>query len=560
MIKINKSKKQPIVLLKQLFKLIFIPIVVVTLSIMILLPLFSSIFLYLEASNQATYISKSLESSYEKLVNHPTTLAFDKFYEKYLNNELSNSEIYQLLYQIQNSSDFKPYFYIASEKGELKFESFLTNQPVGSYLNIVNFRLMNELGASFQPLFSTDINQNGIMIGRSLISEEKTIGYLLFYLSSTHFEDTLGLNNNQQLIITNSLDRIYYSNLPTLDHFQHLKLNNIFLNLSSLNKKAYITFSSSLEDLNLKVISLKSLDFIPQILLGLFFAFLFSLLTTGIVYYKMHRQYMKEGLQVLNDLFSSLSDYEKTGELKLISGSSTYLMSPLNQYNSLLKRIEILLENNQKILSMSANVEMKQLQAQFNPHFLYNTLASIQALIKKDAASANEMILLLGKMLRYAITEEKQHKILLSDDLAYLSDYLKLQKLRFGEYLNYEIHTCCYDYLIPKLIIQPIIENSIIHGYDGINALTIKVFIYEIDDDLYIMVYDNGQGIDEKQLAELQVLINQRELTNRYVGLHNSVRRLQLLYGSESGIIVDSIINEGTIVLIKLKVEKGSYV
>lgn len=557
---ISKTTKQPFGVLKQIVRLIFIPIVVVTLSIMILLPLFSSLFLYQDAKKQASLISETLTTTFHSLVNHPLTTNFDEFYQSYENGDLKTSQIYERLYQIQNSSSVKPNFYIVDTNGKLTFDSFLLNQPVDGYLNIVNFRLLSENSHDFIPLFSTSSSQNGIMIGRSLKYQDEILGYLLFYLSPQHLETALKLGNTQQLIIASQLDRIYFSNISDLNHFEHLKIKSIFYNLSSLNKKIVLSFESPLTDMGLKMVFLKSLDLIPQILWALFFAFLFSLLTTGVVYYQMHKQYMKEGFQVLNDILSSLSDYEKTGELKMVKSSESFLTAPLNQYNSLLKRIDILLENNRKILTMSANVEMKQLQAQFNPHFLYNTLASIQALIKTNPSSANEMILLLGKMLRYAIAEEKQHQILLNDDLAYLNDYLKLQKLRFGEYLNYEIKGDDFNYLIPKLIIQPIVENSIIHGYDGANTLKIEINIFQIESDLYIMVYDNGRGIDYEQLKDLNDSIKQPQITNLFVGLHNSARRLELLYGKEYGLVVDSILGKGTIVLLKLKAEKEPYV
>ncbi|MCM3750367.1 histidine kinase, partial [Paenibacillus pasadenensis] len=143
--------------------------------------------------------------------------------------------------------------------------------------------------------------------------------------------------------------------------------------------------------------------------------------------------------------------------------------------NEMLDELSGAHQKNINLLKENTLAERKMLEAQFNPHFLYNTLEVIRASIAFDPALSNQLILRLTKILRYSI-EEKTEEVTLRTDLRYLEEYLMINRIRFQDFTyQLEIEDAALDLPIPKLFLLPIIENSLKYGFKHRHDLAIHL-------------------------------------------------------------------------------------
>ncbi len=212
--------------------------------------------------------------------------------------------------------------------------------------------------------------------------------------------------------------------------------------------------------------------------------------------------------------------------------------------------------------------ELAALQSQINPHFLYNILDSIrgQALIDNNKEIAM-MVKALADFFRYSISRRGE-MVTLREELANVKNYMTIQQYRFDNRFSLQIviaeeDEIAYDFLIPKLIIQPIVENAIYHGLKNtVEGGVITIEINRTERNLILMISDNGEGMDFKSLEELNKRIKSpdqfynevREDSSLHSGiaLPNIHKRIQLLFGEEYGLQVYSTQKLGTDVEILL--------
>lgn len=212
--------------------------------------------------------------------------------------------------------------------------------------------------------------------------------------------------------------------------------------------------------------------------------------------------------------------------------------------------------------------ELMALQSQINPHFLYNTLDTIrgQALIDKNLQVAS-MIETLSAFFRYSISG-KENMVMLRDEINHTINYISIQKYRFGQRFEFDVvmdeeDEGCMNYYVPRLILQPIVENAIFHGLEDMDADgTITLDVTCVKDELVITVSDNGKGMNLAELDKLNqrihsedravVLSKDKKMDHTGIALPNINRRIKLLYGEEYGLNVYSSLEHGTDVEIVL--------
>lgn len=206
--------------------------------------------------------------------------------------------------------------------------------------------------------------------------------------------------------------------------------------------------------------------------------------------------------------------------------------------------------------------ELTALQSQINPHFLYNILECIrgQALIDDNIEIA-KMVEALSSFFRYSISR-KGNLVTLRDELANTENYMLIQRYRFNNRFSMEIiideeDEAAYDFLVPRLIIQPVIENAIFHGLEEkLEGGIVSIEVIVTDLDLIITISDNGKGIEREKLEELNNRINANDMElddkntnnqiNTGIALPNINRRIRLLFGEEYGVNVYSTPGKGT--------------
>lgn len=216
-----------------------------------------------------------------------------------------------------------------------------------------------------------------------------------------------------------------------------------------------------------------------------------------------------------------------------------------SSFNSMLSHIEQLIQQNYLAQISEKNARLTALEAQLNPHFLYNTLQAIstEALIN-DQPKIHQMITSLASNLRYTI--KAGDLVPLSAELQYLSDYVFLQQTRLDDALHFNIETNpeLENYLLPKISLQALVENSIIHGINsGKERIQITVSIKKLSDDrLRISVLDNGCGISLKQQEKLRNDFHMAMTAQNPggIGLANLYVRLHLLYSAPTDLQIHS--------------------
>lgn len=201
-------------------------------------------------------------------------------------------------------------------------------------------------------------------------------------------------------------------------------------------------------------------------------------------------------------------------------------------------------------------MELRALQSQINPHFLFNTLSTLAGLAMFEGAQETEtLITSLSRLLRYSLRKIGQ-TVTISEEIKHVQDYCSIQKARFGDRIdiNYRIADEILPVQIPVLTLQPIVENAIIHGLEAVERGCLLIQGERSGDDILLRVADNGVGIEPQKLAEIKSLsVNSSGRSHTTgLGLTNVHRRLQHFYGRNYGLQVDSIPGKGTTVVIRI--------
>lgn len=217
------------------------------------------------------------------------------------------------------------------------------------------------------------------------------------------------------------------------------------------------------------------------------------------------------------------------------------------EYNKMAENIENLIEKVYKMELTQKQAELEFLQMQINPHFLYNALDTISWMaLGQGNMDVSEMTIALAELLRATI--KKESLISLREEMTTVRDYLFIQGERFGDKISaeYQIEEAAYDCQVPNFILQPIIENAIIHGLEPkIGKGIIKIKIYLKHGRLYVQIEDDGAGMSEQEIETLYSECRENN-TKQSIGLKNVYRRLLLCYGEESILKIESLKNKGT--------------
>ncbi|QMV42656.1 sensor histidine kinase [Cohnella cholangitidis] len=212
------------------------------------------------------------------------------------------------------------------------------------------------------------------------------------------------------------------------------------------------------------------------------------------------------------------------------------------QFNKMSGRLQQLIQDVFEQELRLNRAELKQLQAQINPHFLYNILFLLNRIIQlDDMDNAKKLTQHLGQFFRF-ITRNKEDEVRLSEEIEHIEAYIGIQQLRFGSKLSVELQPIPAEVEsmeVPRLILQPIVENAFEYGLEDHLQKGILRIASEIDEGhLLIHIQDNGGGLTDERLAELDALMKERKRDIETTGMVNIHRRLQLKFGDSSGLSV----------------------
>ncbi|PSL36361.1 two-component system sensor histidine kinase YesM [Planomicrobium soli] len=270
----------------------------------------------------------------------------------------------------------------------------------------------------------------------------------------------------------------------------------------------------------------------------------------------------------LNRLTRMMKRVEKGDfDVDLAIGTTDEIGMLANNFNSMITEIKDLIRENYQIELKQKEAELYALQSQINPHFMYNTLETIAMSVDDDEKeTVVEMVTLLGRMLRFSIGN-KESVVPISDELLHVKDYLTIQKIRFEEKFDFIIREEIEsrNYYTPKFVLQPIVENAVKHAlvYGRVTVIEIGVCLVPGTDgteEISFKVKDNGTGIKEETLADIQQMLASDPMAKRdsHFGLSNVHARIAMNFGSGFGLNISSGHDQGTEVEIKIPVLKNS--
>ncbi len=257
----------------------------------------------------------------------------------------------------------------------------------------------------------------------------------------------------------------------------------------------------------------------------------------------------------IRKLSYAMNKVEKGNLQVRVVNSNIQEMSDLeDKFNEMINEINYLMMKNSEESAKVAEAERKALEAQLNPHFLFNTLNVIRSIARTHKEKQIEDITIrLGRLLRYAVDNHDPIETL-DNSFQMVNSYLDIQKVRFGEKLVTRLHIdeSIKEVKTPKLIIQPLVENAIVHGLDSkVGEWFISVDIRDMGEEVEITVQDNGVGFDTSgfDMEALSVKGN--------TGMYNVYKRMRLYYREKSDFLIKSKVGEGTSIQLRFPKDKG---
>lgn len=236
-----------------------------------------------------------------------------------------------------------------------------------------------------------------------------------------------------------------------------------------------------------------------------------------------------------------MSDRTRPTEIEVIA----------EEFNSMMDKLK-------KSVETQKNAEIAALEAQINPHFLYNTLDTINWMaIDKDEYEISNMIGTLAHILRYGISDSNG-VVKIKDEVEWLKQYIFLQQMKlknsFDCHINVEPEIMGYP--IHKLLLQPFIENAILHGFEGTEGPhRLEMDMGRQEKWIQIRIQDNGCGIPEETVREMNEGIFRKTDNKNHIGMENAITRIHMYYGENVDVKIESTIGKGTTVQILIPVE-----
>lgn len=424
------------------------------------------------------------------------------------------------------------------------------NQSVETFLASEFTQQINENEAISQYYFleqglSTSTSHSpGLMYVRKLMKDDALFGYALIFLKESDFSSIY-----RQLLDT-TLHTIYVVNDQgqILSTSEEQKLGTAFdpamieVKNDSVNQMPLYSYQFTFYDLLDESHLVRNMNLIkPAVLIAFLSILLFSLFAFWII---------RTITQPIYQLIDKLPAVTQGDFSNKVSINGTYETQELGRaYNLMLEDLESYVDHLMITEAEKRKFEIRSLQMQIQPHFVYNTLTAIKFLIwQNEQEKATQAIDSFVQLLRH--TFNRKEIVPLKDELAIVEEYLILMNVRYGDRIQSTIFSEeeCENCLVPKMILQPIIENAYLHAFPEEEKGYIQIFSRISKSGLIIEIIDTGIGFDEASS------LNKNQSIEHYsgIGLENIDQRIKLLYGEKYGLTVVSRVNEGTTVRLLL--------
>lgn len=394
-----------------------------------------------------------------------------------------------------------------------------------------------------------------LAMGRVVKDKGKKLGYIIFTINSSQFQKVLDGSETQTVVtdrfgwgyLSNSYNFLDGSNripevLKNAGPFMTWDNHMYLVEKQPVYRELFMAYTVS--DIQNIVVSLTLGG--ALLITALVFMTAWVLISASKVTEKKTEDFYR-----ILDVMENAGTGDLDTAIKIENNNEFSILA--DTYNEMILRLKRQMENNRRMAELVAVSQNRQLESQFNPHFLYNTLENIRYMCRIEPEIASKMIFSLSQLLRYSLDSSKA-EVSLKEDMEHLESYLTILKYRFNRRFSYQIdiEPEAYACRIPKLILQPMIENAVKYGFGDQQTLRVELTAYIYNEKLTMICRDDGVGIPQGTLSELNALLDQEENKSRHSGLYNIHRRIQILYGRPYGVEIRSTEGHGTMLVVTI--------
>lgn len=486
------------------------------------------------------------------------TLDVERFARQSSYRTAAVSDIYRFL----NSQDYKGSYYLFDGERNSMFstdgQANITEQ-VGNYLS---WNTQEQGQSKSSCVFVYD---NAMIDGRAIpawlmaetiVRDGKIQGYSGFVLKSDALEGRFG-DTDQPVLLANKFYRLFSDGTSRFQNDRG-KLEVAFRGnrkLVHFSKRWYYTARTDVLNGEAFVQVVYDCTFFVQLCVIFLALVLFLGLSISMAIYRSAGNVADAKTEIIYDLIAALDRVEQGDlnvRLEISSGDEFQRIG--YSFNTMIGSIRHLVDRHQELARENAQAAVQILESQFNPHFLFNTLESIRYMIKFGPDDAEKMLVSLSRMLRYSI-QNGRDVVTVKDEVDFISRYLQIMLYRYGSRLKYSIdlEKESENASIPRMALQPIVENAIRHGFgEERECLEIKIRTEMKDHMISIVIEDDGVGIPGELLEKLAANLRHNQNTTDHIGIYNVHRRLRLIYGNGYGVTIESEAEKGTAVTLRI--------
>ncbi|MEG2669820.1 MAG: histidine kinase, partial [Oscillospiraceae bacterium] len=446
-----------------------------------------------------------------------------------------NSESYNKIYKMAKEKNGKSVWYVdyyGDKVSNIFFARTVYNPHTFEEAGLLIFQIDENIFSSINQEFNIGTTQTFSILSKENIVINRNNNGNIKNIDDLNFET---IKTNNEGIIRNKGDMILFSKLsePNWYVVSNVELKGLYANVLLL-----IRYTAMLCILSTLILFLFNWYFKKEFL-------------KPVINLSHVMNLWKENDDFIDKHIDK--DIERTDEIGMLYKS----------FYNMTQRIKMLINRNYRDQIIKKNIGMKMLQAQINPHFLFNTFESINSMAHlNDIPEISNVITALSDILEQSMGRDSK-LIPLSKELVHIDNYIYILKVRFEEKIRFikKIDDNTLNIMIPSLILQPIVENAVYHGImpshrNGI----LKIISYIQGDDLIIEVVDDGVGIEKENVDKLNESFNidnnmyfDEEENNERIGMENVNRRIRLLCGNDYGLMVESEIGEFTRITVRFK-------
>lgn len=515
-----------------------------------------------------TSLSRLLGGQYENYVKNTSKISESPNIGKALNHG-DATDAYRELYSFASSQQIKSIFYVFDSNRKLVLSNLYSPNQIILQQNSKMKEAIGFAENSPSHVYSgiscipyDNGQQTAYLFCKAVTSSQKIIGYLCFDLVADSLDSAMRKNEVEMVTLTDRFDNaFYYTNKSVINSMGKCQMDWGGQNAANVtvDEKPYYAFKTVLPESNIQIITLTSTRAQKQVV-SMGIVFLVSLMVLmGLLIAVFARKVAQNNSKSIDALLYAVQQCSE-GNINYRIDSVTFdeFQIVYDKFNAMMVQLQILIKNNSELLERKRMMEVSQLEKQFNPHFVFNVMETLKYEILIDPKQASRMVVAFANLMRYSINNGNA-KVRMQIDISYVKDYLMLQKMRFNQRLTYhiDIPDDVLNCLIPKLLIQPVVENCLSHGIENVERIEIRILGRHVDNTIELTISDNGCGIRGEQLAEIRNLLAHEDRMPSHIGLYNIQREIRLLYGEEYDLEIDSRFGHGTVVHIRIPFERN---